>query len=608
VTVTFGDLVVAGAEHLDLAFTWWKNEPTGESAAAIIRGAHRITEVMSRLAADLTASAPKHSGVRPTVRLWWQAAAGAQVGLTLASAALEESTKQFGRLGSQASGVPASHVNLAAAQLAAARDLLQTHRAVEPHRDLAPSDWSAVMNSPEVTGALLMGMGEWAQSLAAWLSQEQLTDLPLPTRSRNLNRKQSLQACRGLWAAVATIEMASRQHPIPPTARDLLNGIPSAVLPARRLPDGEETIDELCRQARISAQRVRAEARRAAAEAHWSPDTTADTWQWTAGACVILSHMTGLLLGNTGVQEALTCAYPVSTARSRAAADAASAACHGWRQAAAAWDTVTTETRGLTAPVINDMSDLLLRIGRITFANSGWTPARAERAPLRRPEELATTATGLVSVVTAAHETADALACVAAADRQAVKLADCAWRLHVPTRCLPDDYDIPYPFGAPAREQVGAILIAYDTAVTASTEAAATLGEVALRIDAPSAPLATARKLASLADASPETHREYDGTELRRAARRMGESQITGPVERKLIKLGVTDARTLLQAAAIDHAGRNLITSAKNARSHPVLRPEPANSPRTSAHAQPPPSVRPTRQVGTTPAGPTIGR
>ncbi len=424
-TVTFGDLATASAEHLDTAFTWWMNEPTGESSAAIIRGIHRITEVMSRFAADITACAPKHSGVRPTVRLWWQAAAGTQAGIALASGAFEESTRQFGRLGTRTSGAAASHVSLAATKLAAARDLLQTHRITEPHPVQTPSDWSAVINSPEITGALLTAMGEWAQSLATRLSQEQLTDLPLPTRSRNhVVRKQCLQACRGLWTAVATIEMASRHQPVSLTAQTLLNGIPSAVLPARCPPDGEETVHKLCRQASISAQRVRAQARHAPAQACWSPKTTADTWQWTAEACVILSHMTGLLLGNTGVQEALTSTYPLSASRTRAAVDAVNAARHSWRQAAAAWDTVTTETRGLTAPVINDMGDLVLRIGRITFANPRWTPARAERAPLREPEELASTVSRLSSVITAAHETADTLACVATADLQSIKLAD----------------------------------------------------------------------------------------------------------------------------------------------------------------------------------------
>ncbi len=136
----------------------------------------------------------------------------------------------------------------------------------------------------------------------------------------------------------------------------------------------------------------------------------------------------------------------------------------------------------------------------------------------------------------------------------------------MPTRCLPDDYDIPRPFGPPTPEQVGAILTAYDTTVTASTWAARALEDLTLCIDAPSAPLATARKLARLAEVGPETHREYDSTELRRAARRRGESHHLGPVERRLINLGVTDALTLLQAAAIDHTGRNLIASAKEPR------------------------------------------
>lgn len=51
------------------------------------------------------------------------------------------------------------------------------------------------------------------------------------------------------------------------------------------------------------------------------------------------------------------------------------------------------------------------------------------------------------AVVAAAHQACDALVQLAAAGYEQICQAHRAGRLHSPTRTLPEDHDIPYPFG-----------------------------------------------------------------------------------------------------------------------------------------------------------------
>jgi hypothetical protein len=60
---------------------------------------------------------------------------------------------------------------------------------------------------------------------------------------------------------------------------------------------------------------------------------------------------------------------PAVTAQLRAAADSTASACARWRDVRAAWQDITTDTRGLTAPTIPDTRDLIIRLGRLSAAS-----------------------------------------------------------------------------------------------------------------------------------------------------------------------------------------------------------------------------------------------
>jgi hypothetical protein len=127
----------------------------------------------------------------------------------------------------------------------------------------------------------------------------------------------------------------------------------------------------------------------------------------------------------------------------RAAGESAARACARWRDAATAWDVIITETRGLTGPGVSDLGDLIVRLGRLAFTDPQWTPARVRHSPLRDPAEVAPGPAQFTEVVSAVHHAVSAVMSIAATDLRAVDIAVRVSRLHVPTRTLPDGYDVP---------------------------------------------------------------------------------------------------------------------------------------------------------------------
>ena len=51
----------------------------------------------------------------------------------------------------------------------------------------------------------------------------------------------------------------------------------------------------------------------------------------------------------------------------RAAADAVARSWAAWRQVGGSWAGLTTETRGRSSPVVTEIGDLVLRMGRLAW-------------------------------------------------------------------------------------------------------------------------------------------------------------------------------------------------------------------------------------------------
>jgi len=141
---------------------------------------------------------------------------------------------------------------------------------------------------------------------------------------------------------------------------------------------------------------------------------------------------------------------------------------------------------GLTAPGIPDPGDLIVGLGRLAFTDPQWTPARIRHSPPRDPAKLAPGPAQFTAVVSAVHHAVSAVVSIAATDRRAVDVAVRASRLHVPTRTLPDGYDVPRKFASALPSTTAALLAAYQAAAAASDLAVAGLDRLAVTVGAPS--------------------------------------------------------------------------------------------------------------------------
>lgn len=98
----------------------------------------------------------------------------------------------------------------------------------------------------------------------------------------------------------------------------------------------------------------------------------------------------------------------------------------------------------------------------------------------------------MAGVVAAIHHACATLTRLAEADHAQIVTAARAGRILVPTRSLPESFDIPYPFAPAPGARVEPLLCAYHDARTASSQVTADVGAVAAAVRAPSQVITTA--------------------------------------------------------------------------------------------------------------------
>jgi hypothetical protein len=574
--VTFGDLLEEARGQLRGAAALPVSElPAGSVIAARMMG--RMALTLSRYLGDIAPYGTVEAIASGQLDAQMRAAVDARDALQMAAACLAVSDEVTDLPhGGEPHGRLPSSLAAAGSALAAGRDLLRTHCATGLDGLWSPrSGWSALIISAPVSRALAQEAGRWSWQLgrlAARLSLAAGADARIPVPVR-----QGL-ADASTWLLTASAVIAEAQRGSPATAADakLLHAIPAAVAPRRQLPAAQAAAG-LAVGVAVSAARLRAVARATTRQTSSPPEMTSESWRWTATGAAVICHVTELTLtalaepgsGIGGARRATAAAGAAVAAQLGAAAEAAARACACWREAVTAWDEMTTETQGLTAPGVIDTGELVVQVGRLAFTDPQWTPGRARRCALRDPADLAPDAAQAAVIVGAVHDAADALACAAGADLAAVSTAIRASRIHVPTRTLPDSYDVPYRYGNATPATAAALLDVYQAACDAADALAAALDTVAVTLDSPSRALAAARLITRPEPSSPEAPRTNAG---RRAALEavtrydpVSAAQLPhGPVEQAARRLGTTDMMLLLRARAIDKAGRELIAEAKN--------------------------------------------
>jgi len=508
--------------------------------------------------------APDRAALAP----WIRAAERAHEALTTATALLQPDPAQASqRSRPRAPEPPATQLNAAATAMTLARDLLHTHTGPPGSPRPERSEWAPVVTSVPIARALLYEVAGWARQIAPYGGQLAVAGARgTPQARRNLNA-----ACQWLWVLDWAVQAAHERQPVPSADLQLLHAIPVNALAPRHLPDGGDPVRTLCQGTIETAERVRETARAAIPDAPWSPSLTMESFRQTAAYCTVISHNCATMLRTLATRAARDRATGLSTqlAESAAAADNVRQA---WLQAASAWDTITTDSRRAISQTAAEAADLALWTGRLAYADPTWTPQHKPSEAIRPPESLAPSRTDLQHAVAAAHHACHTLTQLATADRHQLRLASITGRLIVPTRSLPDRFDIPHRVAPAPASHTEHLLSAYHYLHATSDQATQRIAEAAATVRAPSQILTTAQN--ANRPRSPDHQARNRGPTPAPTARRPAIPAPPGPVERILLDLDVTSPAMLNRASALDHAADQLILkAAQTHRQNPVRDP-----------------------------------
>jgi hypothetical protein len=559
--VTFGELARQVEERLSAALAC---QPGLADPVAVARELHRAVGRMTRYLDDRAPGYAIENLSTVDMPPWQRAAVDARTALRWAASSLHEAAGNASGPKQDPGDVMAGCLAEATTSMMAGRDLLHTHQTAAP--DGWPSErsaWAAAVTSAPVTRALTTQIARWSGQVAMVASRQAATCTSSQRQPAGL--ADGLQAAaQWLWLAQAAIRPAQAVEPVTDGDHRLLAAIPLARNLRRVPPEGAEQADALCAGITVSAERLCTAVLVAAERTRWAP-VSADAWRWSATAAAVTGQAGEHLLRTLASQPGV---LPEHTERLQRAVGTLHQATQAWRQAAAQWLDLATEMRGLASPVVTEIGDLVLRMGRLAWDDPHWTPARHHPVPARTAASLA--AADAREIVAAVHQAADALAQVAAADAAAVTARDHAGRLYVPTRTLPDSYNVPRRYATAPVQRAWPLLDAYTTAAQASARAAAVLADLALAVDVPSSSLALAR--AACAAYQPSASSASQSAAAAVADRLPTQTATSGPLEQAIQQLRLDDPALLLRAAAIDQAARHLFAQAERASAQSVPR------------------------------------
>lgn len=492
-TAAFGDFSRPATEHITAAVSYAGHVPD-EVRPVVIRQLDRIVTTLAHHLAD---AVPGSRGNAPAGPLAPQERSiiEARTALRRAAHCLRHGAAALEGTYGDVPHPVAGHLTAAAGNLAAGRDVLQTHFARGPYGGWEGiSYWAPAITSHPVTAALMKELAHHARTLAPWaahLSVSGWTDAGA-TASASLDLH---TATRWLWVAATTLEQDLRQHPPSSEGSRLLAAIPANFPPPRQPAASGESVPELCRGITGTAERLRQVALRFSSRARWSPLATSAAWRKNALASAITGHASQIILQTLSERASHLGLAPAIQSGLQAASQELQEVWSAWRSIAHEWDTLSTGRHRSphVAPAVPEFGDLAQQVARLAYRNPQWTAAIAGNGPTRDPASLAPTARDLTDVLAAVHHAIDAITRAGAEDQDAVRVAVADDRLYLPTRLMPADCDIPRPYSLTPPSRTSALLTSYGTATTAITRAAIALDDLAAALDGPTWTLAALR-------------------------------------------------------------------------------------------------------------------
>jgi hypothetical protein len=407
-----------------------------------------------------------------------------------------------------------------------------------------------------VNRALLAELGSLAAPIAHHGANVALAPIPGAPESTDRRRRLNV-ACQWLWVLNASIEAGCRAAPVPAADRDLLAAMPVNALPAHPVLAAAETVPGLCEGVIATAERLRHLAWQSTQQPPGSPGLTMTSARQAAETSTVTSHNCAIVARVLAARTSHDAS--AISADLAAAALAARQASGSWYQIARALRQVTTDTRGNLSSAAAEARDLALWTGRLAYTDPTWTPASGPHHPARSPQDLVAQHGDLPQVVASVHHACEALALLSETEHDQLCAAAQAGRILVPTRTLPDDYDIPRPYATAPPQHTAPLLARYRDAIHASHQATTPIERVAQVSGAPSRTLTAARAATQTTpSASPAANPDDQATPGGRAQTR----PTPGPLQQALLGLGITSAALLARGADLDQASERLLIEA----------------------------------------------
>jgi len=569
----FGDFLAQAQDHVSAAVSVHE-ELSDDAKNGVIRELDRLITILARYLGDMAPAGefpqgPSEEGPSGGMR----AVLDARIALRRSAQVLHGAARSMSD-GDAGDVHPAAwHLAQAAVQLAAGRDLLHTHFSNDPFTGarIRTSTWAKVIHSQPVTDALLGQIGGVAAKLAPWMVRLSL-ESPPGSAMPAVAGLTFHDSGRWLWAAALRLETRSHQRAPGGEGQRVLAAIPANLPPAYRPLTAETTVPGLCEVVISTAARLQYGAVAFARTARWSAQATSASWRHDALAAAITADSSDVIIRGLARRAASLGLHPAIQAHLENGARALKLACTAWRAITGEWDLLSTGThkRAGISPVAAEMDDLVLRIGRLAYRNPGWTPACGDASLARQPADLAPDADTIPALLAAVHHATDTLTHIAVTDQRCVRQAAADHRLYIPTRLLPEDYDIPHHYTPAPRSRMTALLDGYRLAVKTCTAATTALDDLAFAAGATSRVLAAVHtapagtKCQAPAPGQVQADRTRDLVSTRHQPVTPAQP---GRIEEMVHDFQLTEPALLLRAAAIDEATRDLLAEA-TAKAH----------------------------------------